>query len=170
MGGLPQWWYSWLHGTLSRQQCSQRSKHSHPWQLRVTNDHLCTTLLLSFTQHLYAFSYWLREATQPNHRPDQSNVISKVCAFRKAVIMLLLYAPAYSGLKRDSWVSSGHKRFWSDYRRSLGTNDIKNSNTLPRPDGNHSRVLKQFKDEVAELLRDLCNLSFKTVWVLRTGG
>jgi len=52
----------------------------------------------------------------------------------------------------------------------LGTNNIKNSNTLPRPDGNHSRVLKQFKDEIAESLKDLCNLSFKTVWVLRTGG
>ena len=48
-----------------------------------------------------------------------------------------------------------------DYNRIWGTNDIKNGNTLAKPDGNHSRVLKQFKDEIAE---------FNTVWALRTGG
>jgi len=57
-----------------------------------------------------------------------------------------------------------------DYNRIWGTNDIKNGNTLAKPDGNHSRVLKQFKDEIAEFLIDLCNLSFNTVWALRTGG
>lgn len=76
----------------------------------------------------------------------------------------------YSGVQRDPWVSSGHKKYSSDYSRVWGTNNMKNSNTLSRPDGNHSRVLNQFKDEIGELLVDLCNLSFNTFWVLRIGG
>lgn len=119
--------------------------------------HYHTPLHSSFTHAIMGYQMQYRQTlAQP-----KANSSGAVSAFQNASVTQLLYALAYPGGKRDSWVSLGHNWYWSDYRSSWGKNDIKNSNTLPRPDGNHSWVLKQFNDEIAELLETCVTFHLK---------